>query len=44
MHVAAVVRQGETNLRTREGHPLELLHDVAELHGVRLEELAAGGR
>ena len=43
MDVAAVVREGEGDFGPGEGHALELLQDVAELHVVRLEELAAGG-
>ena len=43
MDVAAVVREREGDFGPGEGHALELLQDVAELHVVRLEELAAGG-
>jgi len=42
MDVPAVVDKGEGDVRPGEGDALELLHDVAELHVVGLEELAAG--
>ena len=43
MDVLAVVGEGEGHVRAGEGHPLELLHDMAELYVVAFEELAAGG-
>ena len=42
MDVPAVVDESEGDVRPGEGDALELLHDVAELHVVGLEELAAG--
>ena len=42
MDVPFVVDQGEPDLRPGEGHPLELFHDVAEFHGVALQEFPAG--
>ena len=41
--LAAVVGERETNFRPGNRHPRELLHNVLELHLVRLEELASGG-
>ena len=43
MDVFAVVGKGEGYVRAGEGHPLKLLHNVAELNVVAFEELAAGG-
>ena len=41
--VLAVVRERESYFGPGEGHALELLHDVPELHIVAPQELAAGG-